>query len=244
MMPVNALPFEPARADLSLEAAVRLMLGPRVAVSVTDPRAPDAVLWPAEAVAIARATPARKAEFAAGRAAARSAMQALGHPPQAVLSGADRAPIWPDGLTGSISHTGDTCIAAMAEVSALRSIGVDIEEDSALEADLIPHVCTLAERAWLATQPEADRGPLAKLIFSAKECAYKCQYVVTRTLIDFAALEITPDLDTGQFEATFTCDVAPITSGTRLHGRFALLPGLIVTAMGLSRSPRWTIQGQ
>ncbi len=244
IMPHAVLADASARADLSLEAELRQMLGPHVAVSVTDPRAPHAPLWPAEAVAMGRATLTRKLEFAAGRAAARNAMQALGHPPQAVLSGADRAPVWPPALTGSISHTSDICIAAMAEAGRLRSIGVDVEEDSPLESALIPQICTLAERAWLAIQPDTTRGRLAKLIFSAKECAYKCQYAVTGTLFDFDTLEITPDVDTGQFEATFTRDIGPFIAGTCIHGRFALRPGVIVTAMVLARNPRWTMQGQ
>ncbi|QIE47405.1 4'-phosphopantetheinyl transferase superfamily protein [Pseudohalocynthiibacter aestuariivivens] len=220
------------------------MFGPRVAVSVTDPRNPKAPLWPAEAVAMTRATSARKSEFASGRAAARHAMQSLGHAPQAVPCGADRAPVWPRGLTGSISHTTGVCIAIVGETGSLRSVGVDVEDDSPLDDDLIPSVCTLAERAWLAIQPEAMRGNLAKLIFSAKECAYKCQFAVTGTLFDFDTLEITPDIDTGQFEATFTRDIAPFEAGTCFHGRFTVCQGVIVTAMVLARSPRWTMQGQ
>ncbi|MFX0540191.1 4'-phosphopantetheinyl transferase family protein [Roseovarius sp. S4756] len=221
--------------------ALRALFSPEVAVALSDPRAPQPAPWPAEAPAIARAAPARAREFAAGRAAARDAMIQLGRAPAAVASGADRAPIWPEGLTGSISHTTDRCIAALAPCDRVRAIGTDIEDASPLAPDLIPEICTLAERAWLACQPEAARGILAKLIFSAKECAYKCQYPLTGLLLDFDTFEITPDLDTGQFEATLSRPVGTLAAGTCLAGRFLIAQDLIACGITLGRSPRWGI---
>ncbi|RKF16925.1 4'-phosphopantetheinyl transferase superfamily protein [Roseovarius spongiae] len=239
---INAAPPRPLAG---IGAALRDMLGPQASVATNDPRAPqEGVLLPAEAESVRRATPARRREFASGRAAARAAMQALGHDPHPVPRGADRAPLWPPGLTGSISHTSTLCVAAVAETGALPGIGIDIEEDSGLAPDLVPEITTLAERAWLAIQPEAERGFLAKLIFSAKECAYKCQYSASGALFGFDTLEITPDPDSGQFEATFLRDVAPFAAGACLHGRFARIGGLIVTATALPRRPRWSARGE
>lgn len=226
------------------DGTMRALLGPEVAVAMTDPRAEQGALYPEEVSTMARATPARQAEFAAGRAAARAAMRDLGRPGAPVPCARDRSPVWPRGLTGSISHTDKVCLAAVAESEKLRSIGIDIEPDAPLEPDLTRGICTLAERAWLAIQPEETRGFLAKLIFSAKECAYKCQYPVTGMLFDFDTLEITPDLDTGQFEATFLRDIGPFPNGTCFHGRFAVQDGLIMTATVLARSPRWAAGGQ
>ncbi|MCZ4351258.1 4'-phosphopantetheinyl transferase superfamily protein [Roseovarius aestuarii] len=214
-----------------------------VTVRLSDPRETHPAPWPTEAGAIPRAGPKRQAEFAAGRAAIRRAMQAMGHAPKAVDVGPDRAPIWPNGMIGSLSHCDRLCIAALGHSDRLRSIGVDVEEDIALSHDLIPEICSLAERAWLSSQPEGQRGQLAKLIFCAKECAYKCQYPVSQTLFDFDTLEITPDLDTGQFEATFTRDIQCFTAGTCLPGRFATHEGLIACGMVLARSPRWGLNG-
>ncbi|WP_224380217.1 4'-phosphopantetheinyl transferase family protein [Roseovarius carneus] len=213
-----------------------------VAVAFSDPRAPAPDVWPTEAPAIANAAPRRRAEFAAGRAAARVAMARLGLPPAAVPAGADRAPIWPHRLTGSLTHNQTLCIAALARSEQFRALGVDVEEDAPLPAELIPTICTLAERAWLACQPDELRGTFARFIFSAKECAYKCQYGVTGKIFDFDTLEITPDLDTGQFEATFLRDIDPFKAGTCLSGRSWRGQGVIVTGMALKPAPRWGLR--
>lgn len=212
-----------------------------VAVAFSDPAGTHPAPWPEEAASLARAVPARRAEFGAGRAACRAAMSMLGLPPTAVPAGADRAPVWPAGLTGSLSHTEALCIAALAHSGRIRAIGVDLEPATDLAPDLIPTVCTLAERAWLACQPAPQRGTLAKLIFSAKECAFKCQYPLTRTLFDFDTLEITPDLDTGQFEATFTRAIGEFGAGACLSGRFVMEAGIIGCGMALAHRPRWGI---
>jgi 4'-phosphopantetheinyl transferase EntD len=213
-------------------------------VAVTDPTGAHAAPLPEEQPAIASAGPKRQAEFVAGRAAIRQAMQTLGTAPCGVPAGPDRAPIWPIGLVGSLSHCDTACVAAMGRSQRLRAIGVDIEECIGLPPDLIPTVCSLAERAWLSTQPEDRRPHLARLIFCAKQCGYKCQYPVTRIPLDFDGFEITPDLDTGQFEATFTRDVGCFTAGTCLPGRFAITDGVIACGMVLAASPRWGLSAQ
>ena len=220
-------------------ASLRALFPDGIAIALSDPQAPQKPLWPEEAGAIAKARPSRVREFAAGRAAARAAMADLGHDALPVRMGEDRAPIWPAGITGSISHTGALCIAALGHGDRVRSIGVDLEEAAPLDGALIPAICTLAERAWLASQPRKQRGLLARLIFCAKECAYKCQYPLTRTLFDFGTLEVTPDLDTGQFEATFTAPVGAFDTGSCLPGRFVIEDGLIACGMVLFRRPRF-----
>jgi 4'-phosphopantetheinyl transferase EntD len=239
---MNAAARFPVRAAAQLrsrDAALRTLFPPEVEIALSDPRKPQPTLWPGEVPTILNARPARVREFSAGRTAARAAMVALGTAPAAIPAGTDCAPIWPALVTGSISHCADICIAALARCEAVRAVGADLEEATPLEPDLMPRICTLAERAWLASQPEETRAILAKLIFSAKECAYKCQYPLTGTLFDFDTLEITPDLDTGQFEATFTRAIGEFGAGACLPGRFVIEYGLIGCGMTLGRGPRW-----
>lgn len=211
----------------------RALFAPSVAVVTTDPRAPHYRVLPQEVPAMARAVPGRKRAFSAGRAAAHRAMTELGVAIAPVVMGADRAPIWPVGLTGSISHSQTCCIAALAHGSDVQSLGVDVEEDSGLAPDLFDVVCSPAERAWLAAQPERSAPRLAKLIFSAKETAYKCQYPISQELFGFETLETRFDLEAGSFTATFANDVAGFATGHSLRGRFVMDRGLIVTAMTL-----------
>lgn len=215
-------------------ALARPLFGPAVAVAATDPRDRTHRPMAEESACLPRAAPKRLREFAAGRAAAHRAMRGLGGPARPVRIGPDRAPVWPDGLIGSISHCDTACLAAVAATSDIRAMGLDVEEDTDLDHDLIACVCTTTERAWLSSLPAAQAGRMAKLIFSAKECAYKCQYGPSRTLVGFDRFEITPDPQTGRFEATFTDDTPPFAAGTHLAGRFAIGGGLIVTAMTLA----------
>jgi len=207
-----------------------------VEVAVTYPwEAPDG-LWPDEIASLAKPVDKRLREFAAGRRAARQAMSRLGVSEAAIPQGSDRAPVWPRGVVGSLSHTDTICLAAVAHRGQFAALGLDIEEDADLPVDLWPEVLTPIETAWLSVQPDDLRGRLARLIFSAKECAYKLQYPITGKLLGFEAFDITLDVETGQVEATLTDDVAPFAARTQFAGRFAFGAGLVLTAMTMPRS--------
>jgi len=234
-------------ADPALVAALAEMVLPAgIAVAARNPRAiphaadPDAAdrseADRSEALAIQGAVPARQAEFHAGRAAARAAMVALSLPPRPVPMGPDRAPLWPAGVTGSISHSATACVAALGHARDWAGIGVDIEEDSPLEPLLVAEICTRAERVWLGTQPGPERGLMAKLVFSAKEAAYKAQYPITGQLFGFDALEVRIDRVQTVFEARFLTAQGRFAVGTVLSGSYVHAAGLIVTGVALGQS--------
>ncbi|WP_324752429.1 4'-phosphopantetheinyl transferase family protein [Roseovarius sp. Pro17] len=205
--------------------ALQNLLGPDFGIGVTDPTEAGGGLWPQETPAIAKAVRKRRLEFTAGRVAARQAMAELGLPPQPVLQAPDRAPLWPTGMIGSIAHCDRVCIAAIALSGTARSIGIDIEPDTALPADLEQIICTPNERRWLDRHPLADRDRLAKLIFSCKESVYKAQYPLTGEMIGFEMVEIQPDLARHSFLAL------PSKKSVfgRLSGQFAFAGGFILT---------------
>lgn len=214
------------------------ILGDRIAVAHAGPHEQAASPFEVERRHVAHARDIRQREFFAGRACARAAMEMLGLPPMAVPAAPDRSPVWPEGLVGSISHCETLCVAAVARVAdGFRSIGLDIEPAEALPEDILDTVCTVAEMDWLQRQPAARRGLLARMIFSAKECAYKCQYPLTGQLIDFHAFEI--GMHEHTFTATFTASVGEFRAGDSLTGRFHLTDGYIVCAMALEHdTPR------
>ncbi len=201
-----------------VRAALRKMLGPDAGIGVTDPAAASD-LWPEEAAAVAAAIPRRRTEFAAGRRAARSALAELGLAPVAIPQGADRAPVWPENIAGSISHCAQCCVAVAAHCTNRRTIGVDVEPAKALDAGLEEIVCTPPEQAWVATQ--SDPGLAAKMIFSAKEAVYKAQYPLTGKVIGFDAVTLRMTGDS--FEVTHDTAL-PIIKGTVL-----IHQGLILT---------------
>ncbi|MDA5558617.1 4'-phosphopantetheinyl transferase family protein [Shimia sp. MMG029] len=201
-----------------LQRAVRFIAPEGVAIAISDPKAVYAALWPEEAVAITNARPARQREYAAGRHAARGAMQDLGVRVQAVPSGADRAPIWPEGLSGSISHDADVCIAVIGKRHQFSAIGVDVEPDAPLEDALISEVCTAAELDPLSGCTRAEKALWARRIFSAKEAAFKAQYMLSGAMFGFESLAITYDKSGKRFTARFCQPTAQIPANACLTG--------------------------
>ncbi|WP_373635708.1 4'-phosphopantetheinyl transferase [Yoonia sp. SS1-5] len=205
------------------------MFPPPFVVAVTDPRADYPDLHPTEAPHTSGMIAKRLREFRAGRHAARTAMRELGLSDPAVPVGPDRAPIWPDGINGSITHCDTACIAIAHR--GRETVGIDIEPDQPLPDELIDLVCSPAEQARLAT---ADRGRMARVIFSAKEAVFKAQYPITRQMIDFNAMDITPDLANQKFLAVFQTPVGLFEKGFAITGRIALENGFILSGMTLN----------
>jgi 4'-phosphopantetheinyl transferase EntD len=210
----------------AVEAALATLFPPGVAVTAERiVRGRDNSLWPAEARAIVGAVPARRAEFAAGRAAARRALLAVGVRPVAIPASLDRAPVWPEGIGGSIAHAAGVAVAA---VRLGGPLGIDIEEDAALEPALWPVICAPDELALL---PEVDRGRFVRHVFSAKEAAYKAQFPLTESLFGFTSLGIR--LTEGGFVARFRHAVGRLAAGHEMQGRLVLAQGLVLTGVAI-----------
>jgi 4'-phosphopantetheinyl transferase EntD len=157
------------------------------------------VLYPDEIKYIEHAVAKRRAEFGTARMCARQALAKLGIPPCSLIPHADRSPQWPPGVVGSISHTEKLCGVAVTTSPRIMSLGIDLEIDAPLESDLQALICTSAERRWLDRYRSADRGLAAKILFSAKEAFYKCQYVVTKQFLEFTEVGFSVDLQSGSF---------------------------------------------
>lgn len=211
----------------------RPLFSERVALGWADPTAPMPRLMGDEVLAIDHVVPKRAREFGAGRAAARQAMEALGQPPRPVLQGDDRAPVWPAGLTGSITHTDRDALAVVTDDPAIRALGLDMEPATPLCPDLWDSVCTIADRRWLASLGPTQRGYFAKLVFCAKEAVYKAQYQISRTVIDFQAVALVIDLHANRFTAVMQQGVPGLDGGTHIEGKFAILGNAFISAVEL-----------
>ncbi len=198
-----------------------------------DPKAGSFGLLPGEA--LDNAVPGRLAEFAAGRRAARVAMAMLGVPPTAIPHGADRAPQWPDGITGSISHTAGLCLALVGRSDDWLGLGLDIEADVGLDAALWPEILRPEELARIQDQSDAKQRSAALEVFVAKEAAYKAQYPASRTLIDFQALAVETDGD--RFAARFMQNVPGFDKGMTLAGYLCRADGYISALCAIRRPP-------
>lgn len=175
-----------------LAEAILAMTPPGVACAVHGIDCAHEPLWPAELAAAAGMGDKRRREFSAGRHCARLALSRLGHPPAALPVGPGRAPVWPAGFIGSISHTDELAIAVAARQAEIRSLGIDLESADPLGAELLELVCRDEELAALtASGLEVQHG--AKLIFSAKESIYKCLWPLTGVFLEFQAIGIRLD---------------------------------------------------
>jgi 4'-phosphopantetheinyl transferase EntD len=162
-----------------------------------------ASLSPAEAACVSRAVPKRVQEFAAGRQCARRALAEFGVMDFPLLVAPDRRPLWPDFLTGSITHTQGFCAAAVAERKRLSAIGIDSEVAGGVDASLWPTICVPQELAWLETLDGSARASAATVLFGAKEAFYKCQYPLFGQRLGFHHLHMVP-LDWGRLRGALT----------------------------------------
>lgn len=181
-----------ARSDniARLAPQVAALFPPGVVAAELRGEGDPALLSVGERQGVERFVPKRLKEFAAGRTCARLALQELGISGFSLLPAPDRRPLWPPGVTGSITHTEGYCVAVVARCSQIRSLGIDSEGIEAVHEELWPHICGAAELAWLKQLRPERRQACAALIFAAKECFYKCQYPVTGEWLDFSAVAI------------------------------------------------------
>lgn len=142
--------------------------------------------------ALAAAVLKRKVEFSAGRCCARSALQQQGYRGDAPLAiGSGRAPIWPAGYLGSISHTQGLAIAAVAKNEDWSGIGIDIEHLLQKDAaqSIVAHLATSIEMN-VGTAMGLSFEQWLTLIFSAKESLYKALYPRVGRYFDFLDAEV------------------------------------------------------
>ena len=224
---------------------LRQGFGAEVRCDVVPLEEAPAALLPEERAAVAAAGPVRLREFAAGRACARRLLGELGFAPGPILQASDRSPAWPPGAVGSIAHDRRVCAVAVGRAAELRSLGLDAEPDEPLEEELWSAICTPRELAALSAVARGARrgrqareagGRLARLLFSAKECAYKCLHPLTRTALELpdVDVELLPGAD--RFRAKLLRPAGSFAAGSTLEGFFVGCAGSIVTAISL-RAP-------
>ncbi|SHH83548.1 4'-phosphopantetheinyl transferase family protein [Bradyrhizobium erythrophlei] len=142
--------------------------------------------------ALRHATQNRQREFLAGRWCAKQALQCLGAGSTHVAMAEDRAPIWPDGVVGSITHTGDFAAAAVAWAADVAALGIDSEQiiDPAMTAD-IADICMVDEATLFKAAHGRSFCEFCTLVFSAKESVFKCLFPLTRKFLEFSDVRIT-----------------------------------------------------
>jgi 4'-phosphopantetheinyl transferase EntD len=182
-------------------------------------------LDPLELAAVANAAPRRIETFAAGRRCAHRALAALGVPEGPVRVGPGRAPVWPPGIAGSITHTEGFAAAAVMRHADAISIGIDAERIGRVDAGIERQICVMEESDRLGRLAPVARAAAATQVFAAKEAFMKAQFPITGRMPDFRHILVRWDED--RFDAT----TIEGHGGWHASGRSALVDGFALAAV-------------
>jgi 4'-phosphopantetheinyl transferase EntD len=174
-----------------------------VAVELEAPdRSPDE-LYAEERELIADAVESRRREFTDGRACARRALSMIGLPPVAILAGGDGAPVWPQGVVGSITHKRHYRAAAVARSSDLLGLGIDAELNEPLPDGVLGSIADSDElRDVERLHARCDQIAWDRLLFSAKEAVVKAVQPLGLGRADLRASTVRLHAASNLFEAT------------------------------------------
>ncbi|AXE24210.1 4'-phosphopantetheinyl transferase [Streptomyces globosus] len=196
---------------------------------------PHASLHPLEALVVRHAVGSRRREFATGRWCARQALARLHVPEAPLLSGPHHAPLWPEGVVGSITHCAGYRAAAVARSTDVCMLSVDAEPHAPLPPGVLESIALSEELAMARELGIASPGiHWDRLLFSLKETVYKAWYPATRRRLEFEDARITIDLSAGSFWAQVLVPSPLRRSGRpldRLSGRWLVSGGLLVSAL-------------
>jgi 4'-phosphopantetheinyl transferase EntD len=147
------------------------------------------VLMPAENEIVREYVSSRKIEFATGRYCAREALKQLGLGKHAILKGAFGEPLWPEGITGSISHTVGLTIAAVARQQDCRAIGLDVETIGRIVPEMWEMFFQPGEIAFLRSLSLEEQFMMSTMIFGMKEAFYKMLFPLLKNPAAFEHID-------------------------------------------------------
>lgn len=169
------------------------------------------IAMPAE---VRRSVPKRQAEYLAGRYLAKNVLARFNIHGHVLASSADRAPVWPAGMAGSISHNADHVLCAVHRCdSRVCGVGLDIETwmNESRADSLWPGIVDDMEYDWLHSQAPLGFAQMLTLNFSAKESLFKALYPQVKCYFDFLdarmiALDTTQQSFTLQLRSSLSSD--------------------------------------
>ena len=174
---------------------------------------------------IQRSVAKRQAEFLAGRLCARAALQQLDNLDCVPAIGEDRAPVWPQHISGSITHSRGHAAAIVGHKAQWRGLGMDLENVLSLERAerLAGEILTAAELQRMAMLPREQHALLVTLTFSAKESLFKALYPIVQKRFYFEHAEVVEWSEHGQVRLRLLTELSgEWCHGKELVGQFAV----------------------
>jgi 4'-phosphopantetheinyl transferase EntD len=118
----------------------------------------------------------RKQEYLLGRLAIKDALGSLGYPTTWIeRDPITKTPVWPEGITGSLSHSSGLALAVVGDSPPILGLGIDLEKaNRTIDLGIERHICTQDESDDLRSLHLENHAIRLLLTFSAKESLYKC----------------------------------------------------------------------
>ncbi|WP_321848693.1 4'-phosphopantetheinyl transferase family protein [Pseudomonas paraveronii] len=186
---------------------------------------------------IQRSVAKRQAEFLAGRLCARAALQQLDNLDCVPAIGEDRAPVWPQHISGSITHSSGHAAAIVGHKAQWRGLGMDLENVLSLERAerLAGEILTAAELQRMAMLPREQHALLVTLTFSAKESLFKALYPIVQKRFYFEHAEVLEWSENGQVRLRLLTDLSEEWCyGKELVGQFAVEGEQLLSLVAIS----------
>lgn len=174
------------------------------------------------------------------RHCARQALARLGKPAAPILPGHRRAPQWPAGIVGSLTHCYGYRAAAVASAQVIVALGIDAEFHEPLPEGVADLVTVGTEPLMLGElQQKFPALCWDKLLFSAKESIFKAWFPMAQDWLDFTECQVTLEPATGRFFGQLLVP-GPLVNGRPLRyleGRWSVGGGHICTAVQVQAVP-------
>jgi 4'-phosphopantetheinyl transferase EntD len=201
--------------DPVLHQAITLLAPPGVLIGYRKIAPGDEFeLMPQERPAFAASVIKVQRASGAVRLVARDLLANLGCPNAPLPKTPSGAPLWPDGIVGSLAHDDGVAVAAVARSHDLDALGIDIEPAERLPTELIELITTSQER--LSMGHDAFRG---RLHFVIKEAVYKAVHPVDRVFLEHHDIEV-----------NFAQRTATVRSGRVVEFCYCVSPRLVALA--------------
>lgn len=181
-------------------------------------------LHPLEKTLVSHSVDIRRAEFGDARWCAHQALMELGMDDIPILKGDRGMPLWPNGVSGSLTHTEGFRAAVVARTEKVRSLGIDAEPAESLPDQVLGSIARPGELAQLERLQSRGVGCADRLLFCAKEATYKSWFPLTHRWLDFDEAEI--DLrDDGTFISYLLVRPTPVPF---INGRWKVRDGYVL----------------
>lgn len=240
MSPMSPQPSHPACCSPLLDhwPLPRALPGVRLLSTRFDPSLLEAEDFSRWDIPMPDAVSKRQTEFLAGRLCAHEALRRVTGVAGIPAIGEDRAPCWPTGVVGSITHGAGWAAAVAARNEQWRGLGLDVERllPTARADRLVGEILTPREQEGYAALDDTQRALRVTLTFSIKESLFKALYPLVNKRFYFQEAELLHHDSSGHARLRLLNDLSQEwKSGTELEGQFVQFENYLLSLVSIPR---------